>query len=222
LVTLQNISLSLRNEEGHVVSIVKGEFTSDDFQMLNQYIASMSRLRETALVKRGIPMISNMSWSAGNAMSFTCDEYSNPELYELLHVSRHLILESEPASFHKTLALLGRKFADQTYKSHQKYIRKMFEDGELSMYMQISLGGQNLLDESLLKIWLNGTQYHGDTEKAAAWEQLESSLTTKNARAIVSTQLHSRVKAMALLEHDVKLITTAQSPTLHFPPTDTH
>lgn len=221
MVTLQNISLSLRNEEGHVVNIVNGEFTSDDFQMLNQYIASMSRLRETALVKRGIPMISNMNWSAGNGMSFTCDEYSNPELYELLHVSRHLILESEPASFHKTLALLGRKFADPTYKSHQKYIRKMFEDGELSMYMQISLGGQNLLDESLLKIWLNGTQYHGDTEKAAAWEQLESSLTTKNARAIVSTQLHSRVKAMALLEHDVKLVTSAQSPTLNFQPTDT-
>lgn len=219
--TLQNISLSLRNEEGHVVSIVEGAFSPDDLQMLNQYLVSMSRLRETALVKRGIPMISNMNWSSGNAMSFKCDEYSNAELYELLHVSRHLILESEPASFHKTLALLGRKFKDKTFASHQKYIRKMFEDGELSMYMQISIGGQNLLDESLLKTWLNGTQYHADTEKAAAWEQLESSLTTENARAIVSTQLHSRVKAMALLEHDVKLVTSAQSPALP-PPIATH
>ncbi len=82
----------------------------------------------------------------------------------------------------------------------------MFEDGELKSYMQISIDGQPLFDGSLLRMWLNGTQYHTDAEKAAAWKELEGSLKTENARALVMNQLHSRVKALFLLEHIVGLI----------------
>ena len=92
------------------------------------------------------------------------------------------------------------------FGAHVKALRNLFENGELSSYMQISVGGQPLFDGSLLRMWLNGTQYHTDKEKAAAWSKLEGSLETENARALVMNQLHSRVKALFLLEHVVNLV----------------
>lgn len=74
------------------------------------------------------------------------------------------------------------------------------------MYMQFSIGSQKLVDNSLLWNWLNGTQYHTDKEKADAWARLEASLTADNARALVISQLHSRVKALFMLLHDVELV----------------
>ena len=203
---MKTVNLKLRSDDKTVEVTITGTFESADLNLLQQYRSHMQRVRDAALFDRGIPSITNMSWNAGSPMTFACPEYTNGELYELLHVLRPLILESEAASFQKTLALLGRVFRDKTYASHQKTLRRIFEDGELSMYMQVSVGGQPLLDESLLKIWLNGTQYHTDAEKALAWSKLEASLTTSNARAIVITQLNSRVKALLLLEHEVGLI----------------
>ncbi len=202
---MKKVSFTLIGENGLLAEVVEAEFSDDDIVTLGEYMAQMGRVREAALIRRGMPFITNMEWNAGASMQFTCAEYSNGELYELLHVLRPLILESEAASFQKTLGLLGRRFQNRTYASHQKAVRRIFEDGELSLYMQVSVGGQKLLDQSMLHTWLNGTQYHTDAEKAADWKKLEASLTTENARAIVISQLHSRVKALFILEHEVGL-----------------
>lgn len=209
---MKTVRLSLRNEDDSVAADVEGTFSEEDLSLLRQYARHMERVRATALIQRGMPFISNIEWHVGAPVTFTCPEYTNPELHELLHVLRPLILESEQASFHKVVGLLGRRFQDKTFAAQQKYFRRMFEDGELSMFMQVSLGGQPLLDDSLLRMWLNGTQYHTDADKAAAWEKLEAALTTDNARAIVISQLHSRAKALFLLEHTVNLIVGSNSP----------
>jgi hypothetical protein len=203
---MAKVRLKLSDESGASVEEIDGNFTVDDAPLLKQYLEQMKRVRDAALVVKGVPFITNMTWSAGGPMKFTAGEFSNGDLYELLHVLRPLILESEVASFHKTLALLGHRFKNKTYALHQKAVRRLFEEGELSMYMQLSVNGQKLFDQSLLHTWLNGTQYHTDAGKAAAWTKLESALTSENARAIVISQLHSRVKALFILEHDVRLI----------------
>ncbi len=77
------------------------------------------------------------------------------------------------------------------------------------MYMQLAFNEQKLLDDFLLHIWLNGTQYHTDQEKAEVWTKLETGLTSENARAIVISQLHSRVRALFMLLHDVELVIRA-------------
>jgi hypothetical protein len=203
---MKTIRLKLRGKDNSAAAEIEGTFAPADLDLLEQYIQHLKRIRETTLLTRGMPSITNLSWNPGASMTFTCSEYTNSELYELLHVLRPVILESEAASFYKVQALLGRAFRDKDYASHQRALRRIFEHGELSMYMQVSVGGQRLLDESLLNIWLNGTQYHTDSEKARAWVDLEASLTTANARAIVITQLQSRVKALMLLEHEARLV----------------
>jgi hypothetical protein len=165
----------------------------------------MARVRGTALLKRGLPKITKMKWSCAG-MEFSCEPYTDSELFELLHVLRHVILSKETTSFEKVLALLGRRFKSREFGDHVKALRKLFKNGELSSYMKISFGGQSLFASSLLRMWLNGTQYHTDEKKAAAWAKLEWSLEAENARALVMNQLHSRVNALFLLEHIVNLV----------------
>ena len=203
---MNTVTLRLFDSEDNVAATITADFESEDIDQLRKFSNLMSRVKSAALLSRGFAGITNMKWAAGAGMVFTCAPYTNGELYELLHILRPVMLEEENASFHKTLALLSRRFKDKTFAQHQKALRHIFEEGELSSYMQISVGEQKLLHNSILRLWLNGTQYHSDQEKQEAWNKLEKSLTEDNARALAIELVHSRVKALLLLDHLVGLV----------------
>lgn len=200
------VTLQLYDSEDKLAAAVLGEFNEDDITQLRNFASQMSRVKQTLLLARGFSGITNMRWEAGSGMVFTCAPFSNSELSELLHVLRPVMLEEERTSFQRTIALLGRRFKDKTFAQHSRSLRHIFEEGELSLYMQVRVGGQKLLHNSILKLWLNGTQYHSDQEKADAWAKLEKSLTENNARALAIELVHSRVKALLLLDHVVHLV----------------
>ena len=102
--------------------------------------------------------------------------------------------------------MLGKKFDSEKFRSHLKLQRTIFEDGELQLYMQISLNDQPLLADATLKLWLNGEQYHTDEQKAATWKEIEKALTVENTRALVITQLQAKVKALFNVLHIANLI----------------
>lgn len=203
---MSTVELSLKNESGESVETISATFTPDDIRLFHSFVDLLSRVRTCTLLERGMPAVTNMSWKSGSNMTFTCVPYSNAELHELLHVLRPVMLQREPASFHNIASLLSRRFASKNFAGHIKMLRKVFDHGELSLYMQISINDQPLLHESLLDTWLNGAQYHTDADKAAAWRSLEASLTTENARALVMSQLHSKVKVLFNVEYIVNLI----------------
>jgi hypothetical protein len=203
-------SLTLHDSEDNVIATVSGTFSPDDIELLQCFIGAMARVRGTVLLKRGLPSITHFKWSR-DGLEFSCEPYSDPELFELLHVLRHVILSKEATSFEKVVALLSRCFKNRDVADHLKVLRKLFDNGELSSYGQISVDSQKLFDRSLLNIWLNGTQYHTDKEKAKAWAKLEGCLELENARALVMNQLHGRVEALFELEHIVNLILLEQT-----------
>jgi hypothetical protein len=202
---MKQIQLSINDETGQLVETISATFAPADFILLRSFVDLMSRVHTCTLLQRGMPAIGNIKWESGSGVTLTSEPYSNAELHELLHVLRPVILQKEAASFHKVSALLGRRFSNKSFAAHVNRLRTVFEHGELSMYMQISIGEQPLFDKSLLNLWLNGEQYHTDAEKAADWQALEMSLTTENARALVINQLQSKVKALANLEYIVNL-----------------
>lgn len=203
---MNTVELSRKNESGELVETISATFTPDDIQLFRSFVEHLSRVRTCTLLERGMPAVTNMKWESGSNMAFTCAPYTNAELHELLHVLRPVMLKREMASFHNIASLLGRRFASKDFSAHIKALRKVFDHGELSLYMQISINDQPLLHESLLDTWLNGTQYHTEAEKAAAWHTLEESLTKENARALVISQLRSKVLALFDLEYMVNLV----------------
>lgn len=198
--------LALRAEENDPVEVVSGTFDDSEVDLLRRFAAFVDRVRETKLLQKEMPAITNIEWKAAEGMKWTCAAYDNGELHELLHVLRPLILYKEIASFELITGILGKKFTSGKFRGHLKLQRAIFKNGELNLYMQITINDHPLLDDETLKLWLNGEQYHTDEEKAVAWRNIEKALTVENTRALVITQLQAKVKALFNIQYIVNLI----------------
>jgi hypothetical protein len=205
-IVMTEVRLGLKTGSGDLIETVSATFEASEIDVLRRYVEFVDRVRETTLLRRGMPAISNMSWKPEEGMKWACPSYENSELHELLHVLRPLILSKEATSFERIAGMLGKKFASDNFRGHLKLQRTIFEDGELKLYMQISLNDQPLLADSTLKLWLNGEQYHTDEEKAVTWKEIEDALTIENTRALVITQLQAKVKALFNLQYIATLV----------------
>jgi len=148
------ITLTLRDKDNNPIETISTTFQPADLDLLNQFVSATLRVRESRLLTRGLPAITSINCSLESGMQITCAPYDNSELFELLHVLRPLILSREVASFDKSIAILGRRFSNKRLSRHLRAIRRVFEDGELKAYMQITVGDQPVFDDSLLKTWL--------------------------------------------------------------------
>jgi hypothetical protein len=205
-IVMLEVRLGLRVEVDDPVETVSSSFNDSEIDILRRFSTFVDRVRETKLLQRGMPAITNIECKAGEEMKWTCPPYADAELHELLHVLRPLILSREVTSFERITGMLGKKFDSEKSRRHLKLQRTIFEDGELKLYMQISLNDHPLLDDATLKLWLNGEQYHTDDEKAATWREIEKALTVENTRALVITQLQAKVKALFNVQYIVSLI----------------
>jgi hypothetical protein len=88
---------------------VSGDFTDADVATIEQYVAGMTRLRDTAFLRRGLPGITRIRFP-DNGLTLECAPYDDSELHALLHVLRPLILMRERASFDRVASLIGRRF----------------------------------------------------------------------------------------------------------------
>lgn len=204
------MSLMLEGEENPSLE-VSGGFAAEEIVLLQQFVGLVLRVRECSLLRRGMPSLSALKFEAGSGLSITCADYTDAELFELLHVLRPVSLEEERASFHRVAALLGRNISSAEVRAYLKLQKRVFRHGEMNLYCQVSINSQPLFDESLLRIWLNGTQYHTDAEKAEAWAQLESALQEGSARALVMAQLHSRVVTLFNVDYVARQVIAGAS-----------
>ena len=200
------VRLEERSDDGTTLDTLSGELSDLDWKLLIKYLFHLERALECRLINRGIPGITGMKWEKGGVV-INAESYSNSELHELLYVLRPLILHNESASFGVVRSILGRCFKSKRFSAYLKELQHLFDHGQLAEYMQIFVGEQRLFDSSLLRTWLNGTQYHTEEEKAAAWQEIETYLNSENARAIVINQLKDRVSALILLGQVVRAIT---------------
>jgi hypothetical protein len=198
--------LEVINEEGDVTDILKGKISDIELDLLNKYLRYLVRLKQCTLCQKGMPRITSITWSKNGAV-VEADEYKNSELFELLHLLRPLILKKEPASFSSVRAILSKAFKDKSFAKYLKSLQYMYDHGQLAAYMQWSVEGQPLFDDSLLRIWLNGTQYHTEEQKEQAWKALEAALCEKTARAVVMNQLCDKVNALLTLGGHIKTFT---------------
>lgn len=204
---MKKVSLGLTpKSHEEVPHRVQAEFSSEDILLLERFIIFTERLKGAGILIKGMPKITNLRWTTECGMELDCSDYKDSDLSEVLHVLRPLILKNEKTSFHSISVLINKRFKDQKVGSHLKYLRKQFEDGEISQYMQIKLANQPLFDESILKLWLNSEEYHSDPEKIEEWEPIKKSLGSKNSRALVMGLLSSKVHAIFDLAQLAELI----------------
>ncbi len=190
--------------ETEFVNIVN--MTEKDIELLNYFTNRMNRVNNCALLKRGIPVINEIEFGNMGIKISCSSSYSDGELFELLHVLRPLILQEERASFFKIANLFGRIIHGEKFKKQLKSLRKDFEHGRLSSYMQINIVGRNLFHDVTLKLWLNSEEYHSDFEKKPKWEEIKEILSDESTRAFLINQIHDKVKVLIYFEYIAELI----------------
>lgn len=181
------------------------DFAEHELELIRQYSAQTNRVRNCSLLQRGMSGFQRLTFDQ-RGLSIVAGTCSKPELYELLHVLRPVTLEKERASFSKIIKILEGRLRHEAALNFLRLNRHVFQHGEMSLLFQMSVGDKPLFAESLLKTWLNGTQYHTDANKAADWAALETSLGEPNAQAVVMTQLHGKVLSILNIDYIAKQV----------------
>lgn len=126
---MTTVSLTLEQENG-AIETVSADFDPAELENLTHYVQYVDRVFDTSLLRRGIPSITNMNWSASDGqMNWVCPPYENAELHELLHVLRPLILSREATSFERIAGVLGRRFENETFRAYLRTQRTILRTG---------------------------------------------------------------------------------------------
>jgi hypothetical protein len=143
--TVKLVPLQIPVTEDSTVSLtIAGDFSPEELETLAQYVNFMKRIRTCALLSRGMGGFSGMKFDNLGITIRSSSSCTDSELHELLHVMRPVTLENEQASFKNVTTFLGRRLRGEEFDQFLKINKRIFRDGEMSFYMQVTVGTQKL------------------------------------------------------------------------------
>ena len=194
----------LKTDELRIVTLDIGttkkslSFSTADWDRLENFCTLVEEARQFSFVQRAPVTLPIICEQADN--SSIQEEYTKESLAAALHVTRRIILQTEPYSFVNTLALIGKASkGDADIKTFSKKLGNQFNRGQLSNYMQIYSGSTPLLSDSAFRLWLNTKIYHQDLEKMAAFAEISNSIGANNTDRLFVSQFVQRIFAFLKL-----------------------
>lgn len=185
------ISIPKKDEK----QVVLLEIDQEERFLLRKWLTNCERLEKAALLSRPFPVLKQLKFTAEKGFTFEATEFPANEMHELLHLARPIFLSKEYASFEKTISIFGRKAKGTLLAGYLKKLRTIYKDGHYKPYFQLSVDGNKIFDESYLKLWLNGVEYHQDSEKEAVIAELLQVFSEEELRALFVVQVSGRLDA---------------------------
>jgi hypothetical protein len=162
---------------------VEGEFSDDEWRLLQSFAHFVDELADTAVGNRGLDYGMTIAWSAetGWAPVDTSRLPSKTELREFLHVFRPILLEGEPTYFMKVANIIARRAPHKGWRA----LREQFEGTRFEKMVTISVlpsatasqptaASIVLNSGKTLKKWLNAFEYHHDANLAAEFNEIHA------------------------------------------------
>lgn len=194
---LKNVNLTVRSaSDGSIVEKVSAQIEEGDITLFKKFVAAVDRVRKCKLLDRGMSGITNINFTSSDGVKISYSPVEDFELFELLHVLRPVILERENVSFQKISSLVKSRYRNENVSKYVKSQAEIFSNGELQLYLQISINGNPVLNRTTINNWLNGTQYHFDSDKSESWKTMEGHLGSENSKAVIIDLLYGKVKAV--------------------------
>jgi hypothetical protein len=185
---------------------IKIEFNSFEIEVLRKFLENCDRLQSAQIFQNRFPFIKNIKWTNGEGMTFDISDFEYSHVCEFLHLVRPVFLSEEPACFEKVQAIFRRKSKKTLLSKHLKYLRGTYQNGDYKSRFQIFVDDVPLFDERTVNLWLNGIEYHQDSEKEKKIKEIEKVLTEKAIRGIFVSQFSGRVRATFMLAQLTKLV----------------
>lgn len=184
------ICITVQVPPGHVAAI-QSELTDGDADVLGRYVHHVGQLFATKAVRDGLPC--DLSIKFVPALFGGSIEANLPDddtLAIVLHRLRPLILQKESASFVNTCAVLGKHLADANVRAILREQRELFQNSDRAQTWALSSNDVRVNAENVLQDWLNGVEYHTDSERRMRIEQLLQGSEVLVRHALVSMLLN--------------------------------
>lgn len=180
--------------------IIKGEFSDDEYHLLQDYLKQYELLAKSKPVREGLPSGFKLHYDRENGLQVDATLPDSDTVSILLHRLRPFILQNEPASFLKIVSMIGRHVDDEYIRKLLHKERERFDVRDLQHMIQIGIsdGTKDIVinSEKILHDWLNSHEYHRDPDKRQAVDKLFAILPGDLFPAILISMLVEKLQAI--------------------------
>lgn len=194
---------------------VSGEFSDDEAAILDLFLGEYDKLSASTSGRQGIRCNIAVNYDEQVGLQVSAELPTADELSLLLHRLRPFILQSEPASVIRTMAILGKHISDPHLRLHLGQQRELYDGRRTQRVMKVVSDDQVINSENVLNTWLNAHEFHRDPEKRAAIDELFARVPGDLLRGLLVSMIVDRTRAVQNIAQIVAVV-VGRSSTLQF------
>jgi len=204
-------NLTVNGEDTREKVSLSGEFTNDEWQLLEDYLTCLEELFGCRLLHGQAKCSLNIKWDRGSEGIVTAELPPLEDVRSFLHTIRPLLLQSEPTSFYHINNLLAKHLAHPYLRALLGAQRKTYSGGREQSVWTIRVDNRVVNSEETLHTWLNAYEYHRDKDKQGTIDDLAQMLPLPALKAIFIQMLMDKTEALFQMARLVRLVLGKQS-----------
>lgn len=177
-------------------TVISGQFDSTEHVILLNYLEQYEQLIQSKPLREGFPCSFTEKWEEGVGSTIKTSLPDNDTLSILLHRLRPFILQEEPASYLKTVSILGKQIKNNFIRQILKEERKLYDGRDAQQYLRISSNDILINSEETLYKWLNSHEYHRDPDKRKEIDTLLEQFPENLMKVLLVSMLVDKVESI--------------------------
>jgi hypothetical protein len=208
----RKIRIRIRPESGEHEEVVEVELSEEDWKTLQRFTKYAGRLRDTSLVKEGIPASLSLNWTEKEGLKI---EAKVPEAEKidsmLMKLRGPFLLKKERTFFPRVRNILYKAVESSVFRKHLDTLLYLFSGRRLHSLLVAGAStsdypeGVIINSEEMLDVWLNGCQFHVEEEKEKIFDAMHGLLPPDSSIALLLFLVTDKVRAILGLERLISL-----------------
>jgi hypothetical protein len=162
----------LTRKDTGAVEELRGDISAEDWVLFTEFRDYSGEIRNAEWFRAGLDAGFSLKYKQETGLSVEVpNQPSNAAVRELLHLLRPFVLQKERKAYVRVASKLWQYFDHPYLRQVLAKSRKIFDDGQFSLYGHIELNDLRLNDDRTFGLWLNAFEYHRDPAKRAELEK---------------------------------------------------
>lgn len=191
--------IRIRREGESAEEVIPVHFDDSGWELLERFVENVERLETAEMIQQRRNVNLNISFDDAAGLTTSVSLPPDREIREFLHLLRPIILEKEPASFIRTVSLLGKRLEDAHCRAFLSRVRQRFNSRLAQDLVRFEWKDTVLNSEATLRLWLNAYEYHNDAEKRERLDELHRIFPLEASRALFLSLLIEKAQASQMV-----------------------
>src|SRR5581483_11733329 len=175
--------------------VQSGTFSTADWDLLLRFLDYAEEV--LAWASAGSTRVNyGQRWTPESGLEHRWEVPTADRVGSLLHRLRPFVLNDEETNFLRTCNVLCRNVTLPNFRTAIDMLRRRFLDKDFRSQVVMSANGTILNSEDVLRLWLNGFEYHRDRAKQDELKALACIVPLEAQRAIFLSMMLDKAKAV--------------------------